>query len=330
MRAASILLVCATLGGVAHADDTTAMARGLLDELVATDTSNPPGNEDKAARLIAAKLRAAGIEPTLVPFAPGRANVVARLKGDGTKKPLLLLAHLDVVGAAGQPWTTPPFRVSEKDGWLYGRGVTDDKSWVAMATALVIELKKTHAPLHRDVIVAFTGDEESGGAGIRYLLEHRKALIGDAEYALNEGGGVHARRQGQAAPGQPRHRREDLPGLRAERARRRRPLVGAERRQRDLSADARARQGRGVQVPDASYARGARQLARQRGHAARGARQGDARRGRRQGRLHPARAARGPGRASVGARDDAHHLRDDDDLRAARATTRCRSRPRRW
>ncbi|HEY1586090.1 MAG TPA: M20/M25/M40 family metallo-hydrolase [Polyangia bacterium] len=197
MRAALTLLLV-TLTGAARADETAAMARQLLDELVETDTSNPPGNEEKAAKLIAGKLRAAGIESTIVPFAPGRANLVARLKGDGSKKPLLLLAHLDVVGAAGQPWTTPPFTVTEKDGWLYGRGVTDDKSWVAMATALVIELKKTHAPLHRDVILALTGDEESGGAGIRYVLEHRKDLIGDAEYALNEGGGVTLDGQGKA------------------------------------------------------------------------------------------------------------------------------------
>ena len=196
MRAALILLLLST--GAARADETATFARQLLDELVATDTSNPPGNEEKATKLIAARLRAAGIESTIVPFAPGRANLVARLKGDGSKKPLLLLAHLDVVGATGQPWSTPPFTVTEKDGWLYGRGVTDDKSWVAMATALVIELKKTRAPLHRDVILALTGDEESGGAGIRYVLEHRKDLIGDAEYALNEGGGVTLDAQGKA------------------------------------------------------------------------------------------------------------------------------------
>src|SRR4051812_48424607 len=105
MRAASILILLVTLNGAARADETTTMARQLLDELVATDTSNPPGHEEKAAKLVAAKLRAAGIEPTLVTFAPGRTNLVARLKGDGAKKPLLLLAHLDVVGAAGQPWT---------------------------------------------------------------------------------------------------------------------------------------------------------------------------------------------------------------------------------
>lgn len=175
--------------GVARAD-TVADARRLLDRLVAIDTSNPPGNEEKAARFVADELRAAGLTPVIVPFAPGRANVVARLRGDGSKRPLLLLAHLDVVGAAGQPWTVPPFRVTEKDGWLYGRGVTDDKSWAAMATALVEELARTHAKLHRDLILALTGDEESGGLGIRYLLEHRRELVGDAELALNEGGGV--------------------------------------------------------------------------------------------------------------------------------------------
>ena len=189
MRAAAVF---ATLlaAHAAFADDTATFARTMLDELVAIDTSNPPGNEEKAAKYVAAKLRAAGIEPTIVPFGPGRANVFARLKGDGSKRPLILLAHLDVVGAAGQTWSTPPFTVTERGGWLYGRGVTDDKSWAAMATALVIELKRQKAPLHRDLILALTGDEESGGAGIRYVIDHRKELLGDAEFALNEGGGV--------------------------------------------------------------------------------------------------------------------------------------------
>ncbi len=190
MRAAAVLATVLAAHAAFAQDNTTTFARQLLDELVAIDTSNPPGNEEKAAKLIAGKLRAAGIEPTIVPFAPGRANVIARLRGDGSKRPLILLAHLDVVGVAGQPWTTPPFTVTERDGWLYGRGVTDDKSWAAMATALVIELKRQKTPLHRDIILALTGDEESGGAGIRYVLDHRKELLGDAEFALNEGGGV--------------------------------------------------------------------------------------------------------------------------------------------
>src|SRR3954452_17433785 len=165
MRAATVLaLVLAA--HAAFADVTTTEARTLLDELVAIDTSNPPGNEEKAARHVAAKLKAAGIESTVVPFGPGRANLVARLKGDGTKKPLLLLAHLDVVGAAQQPWTMPPFQPTEKDGFLYGRGVLDDKGFAAIATSVFLELAKAKTPLHRDVILALTGDEESGGAGI--------------------------------------------------------------------------------------------------------------------------------------------------------------------
>ena len=195
MRRAAVRLSLSTLttllalGATARAEPVHE-ARALLDELVAIDTSNPPGNEEKAARFVAEKLKAAGLAPVIVPFSPGRANVIARLRGDGSRRPLVLLAHLDVVGAAGQPWTMPPFHVTEKNGWLYGRGVTDDKSWAAMATTLVIDLQRTHARLHRDIILALTGDEESGGAGIRYVLAHRRELLGNAELALNEGGGV--------------------------------------------------------------------------------------------------------------------------------------------
>jgi acetylornithine deacetylase/succinyl-diaminopimelate desuccinylase-like protein len=185
-----VLLLLPSAVSAAAPDETTRLARTLLDELVAVDTSNPPGNEAKAVRIVATRLRAAGIEPIEVPFAPGRANLVARLRGDGTRRPLILMAHLDVVGAAGQPWTVPPFRVTERDGWLYGRGVTDDKSFAAMATALLIELRRTRAPLHRDLILVLTGDEESDAAGILHLLEHRRDLIGDAELALNEGGSI--------------------------------------------------------------------------------------------------------------------------------------------
>jgi acetylornithine deacetylase/succinyl-diaminopimelate desuccinylase-like protein len=193
MKAAPLLLALA-LSGLAHAEapkvDTEKQARQLMEELIAIDTSNPPGNEELAAVVVAKLLRAAGMQPTLVEFAPGRANLIARLRGNGSRRPLILLAHLDVVGALGQPWTVPPFAVTEKDGWLYGRGITDDKSWAAIATALFLELARTHAPLRRDVILMLTGDEESGGAGIQYLLKHRRDLFGEAEYALNEGGSI--------------------------------------------------------------------------------------------------------------------------------------------
>ena len=190
MRRVPLLWLLVALAGTARADETARLARTLLDELVAIDTTNPPGHEERAAQTIATRLRAYGIEPVVLPFGAGRANLVARLTGDGTRRPLLLLAHLDVVGASGQPWTVPPFHVTERDGWLYGRGVVDDKSFAAMATALLVELKRSGVPLHRDVILALTGDEEGGGAGIRNLLEQRRDLVGDAEFALNEGGSI--------------------------------------------------------------------------------------------------------------------------------------------
>jgi acetylornithine deacetylase/succinyl-diaminopimelate desuccinylase-like protein len=177
MRLASLLLL---LAANAQAD-----VREILDELVAIDTTNPPGNETLAARAMAKRL--AAFHPEVVEFAPGRANVVARIKGSGKKKPLLLLAHLDVVGAANQPWTVPPLQVTEKNGWLYGRGVIDDKGWAAVATQVFLDM--AGKPLDRDLILALTGDEESGGLGIRWLLSHRKDLI-DAEIGLNEGGGL--------------------------------------------------------------------------------------------------------------------------------------------
>jgi acetylornithine deacetylase/succinyl-diaminopimelate desuccinylase-like protein len=182
-----IIVFLALAAATAHADES-GDARKLLEELVAIDTTNPPGNEARAATLVAERLRAAGVTPTIVEFAPGRANVIARLRGDGTRKPLLLLAHLDVVGAAAQPWTTPPFRLTERDGLLYGRGVLDDKGWAAIATTVFLELARTRPRLHRDVVLALTGDEESGGSGIRFVLDKRPELLGDVELALNEGG----------------------------------------------------------------------------------------------------------------------------------------------
>ena len=122
--------------------------------------------------------------------APGRGNLVARLKGTGAKKPLLLLAHVDVVPVEGQPWTVPPFTPTEKDGFLYGRGVNDDKFMASAIVALALELARSRAPLTRDVIVALTSGEETGGvAGVRWLTENHKELL-DAAIALNEGGGT--------------------------------------------------------------------------------------------------------------------------------------------
>jgi acetylornithine deacetylase/succinyl-diaminopimelate desuccinylase-like protein len=177
----------APAAGAPDFDAAARAARDLLGELVAADTSNPPGNEARAARIGAARLQAAGIAYETVEFAPGRENLVARLAGDGSKRPVLVLAHSDVVGTDGQSWSTDPRRMVEVDGFLVGRGVLDDLGMAAVALEVMILLKETRVPLARDVILAWTGDEESGGDGIRWQLEHRPETV-DAEIALNEGG----------------------------------------------------------------------------------------------------------------------------------------------
>src|SRR5262245_11593285 len=170
-------------------DAAARSARALLDALVAAETTNPPGNEARAAALGAERLEAADVAFERTAFAPGRENLVARLRGDGSKRPLLLLAHSDVVGAEGQKWTSPPHRVTEQGGFLVGRGVADDLGMAALALEVVLMLQRERAPLARDVILAWTGDEESGGGGIRWLLEHEPASV-EAELAVNEGGGI--------------------------------------------------------------------------------------------------------------------------------------------
>lgn len=169
-------------------DKMAVEVRRLVGELVEANTTNPPGNEAKAVRIGAARLRAAGIEPFTDEFGPGRENLVARLKGSGRDRPMLLLAHIDVVGAEGQPWTVDPHVVTEKDGYLYGRGVADDLGMAATELVVLLALKDSGVRLERDVILAWTGDEESGGKGIRHLLDTRPDLV-DASVALNEGGG---------------------------------------------------------------------------------------------------------------------------------------------
>jgi acetylornithine deacetylase/succinyl-diaminopimelate desuccinylase-like protein len=190
-----IVPVLATAGATAvpaDAVDFDASARSvrtLLGELVAADTSNPPGNESRAVAIGATRLRQAGIPYRVTEFAPGRENLVARIEGNGGAGPLLLLAHIDVVGAEGQSWSTDPHRMVEIDGHLLGRGVADDLGMASVALEVFVQLKRANVPLTRDVILAWTGDEESGGAGIRWLLEHEPEQV-EAAIVLNEGGGI--------------------------------------------------------------------------------------------------------------------------------------------
>jgi acetylornithine deacetylase/succinyl-diaminopimelate desuccinylase-like protein len=167
-----------------------ALARGVLEQLVAIDTSQSAGETTAAAEVVATQLRAAGVpaaDVRVVGPTPHKKNLVARLHGVGKRKPLLLLAHLDVVDARRADWSMDPFKLVERDGYLYGRGTQDDKGLAALWVAIFVRLHREHVPLDRDVILALTADEENGpDNGVRWLLEHERGLV-DAELALTEG-----------------------------------------------------------------------------------------------------------------------------------------------
>jgi len=162
----------------------------FLADLVKLDTSNPPGNEARAAEYIKSVLAAEGISAQIYESAPGRGNVVARLKGSGRKRPLLLMGHLDVVGVERDKWTVDPFAAVIKDGYLYGRGSIDDKSMDAANLEVFLLLHRLKVPLDRDVILlAEAGEEGTTQFGIDFMIEKHWDEIA-AEYALNEGGHI--------------------------------------------------------------------------------------------------------------------------------------------
>lgn len=187
-----MLTLAAVLALAAPSFDFDAQAktyRASMDSFVKADTTNPPGNEERIVKLVAARLKREGIPFTIQTFAPGRQNIIARLKGTTAEKALLLLAHIDVVGTADQDWSVAQHAVTEKDGYLYGRGVMDDLASSVLNLETFIAIKKANVKLRRDVILALTGDEESGGAGARYLIEHDPSMK-DVGLVLNEGGGL--------------------------------------------------------------------------------------------------------------------------------------------
>jgi acetylornithine deacetylase/succinyl-diaminopimelate desuccinylase-like protein len=170
-----------------------AATRARLQRLVAFDTRNPPGDELAAAQWLAAELgRVPGIETHVLPCAPGRANLVARLRAPhATRRPVLILGHMDVVGVDEAKWHSPPLQATERDGFLYGRGVIDDKGMLAAAVTALEALAGQREALSRDVILLATAGEEGGPeVGIEWMLEHQRDVLGDPEFALNEGGRV--------------------------------------------------------------------------------------------------------------------------------------------
>ena len=163
---------------------------GLLQKLVQIDSVNPPGNEMRVCRELQAFFRREGIDSRIYKVGDGRANLVARLKGNGAQKPILLVAHTDVVPFEAEEWSVEPLSGEIRDGYLYGRGALDDKGMVAVEAMTLALLKRHEVALQRDIVFLATADEEAGGeAGMGWMLEHHRAEL-EAAFALNEGGRI--------------------------------------------------------------------------------------------------------------------------------------------
>ena len=166
----------------------------IYKELVETNTTHSVGDTTLAARRMAQHLKAGGFADADVqifePF-PRKGNLVVRFKGDGSKRPLLLLAHIDVVEAKREDWKTDPFVLQESGGYFTARGAIDDKAMAAAFVSILSQLKREGFMPKRDIILALTADEERldvPSNGTYWLLNHQRALL-DAEFGINEGGG---------------------------------------------------------------------------------------------------------------------------------------------
>ncbi len=185
----TLLLSLAPLAAQSGPHDT--LAREIYKQLIEIDTTDSAGSVTKAAEAVAQRLKAAGFPAADVQLLgpdPRKHNLVARYRGTGVRKPLLLLAHLDVVEAKREDWSTDPFAFLEKDGYFYGRGTSDDKAMASILTANLIRMKQEGFTPDRDLILALTADEEGGKFnGVDWLVKNHRDLI-DAELAINEGG----------------------------------------------------------------------------------------------------------------------------------------------
>ncbi|HTS30208.1 MAG TPA: M20/M25/M40 family metallo-hydrolase [Bryobacteraceae bacterium] len=161
--------------------------------LIRIDTSNPPGNETSAAQYLKSVLDREGIPSQIFELEPGRGNLVARLKGNGSKRPIVIMGHLDVVGVQKEKWTVDPFSALRKDGYIYGRGSIDDKDKVTSTLMTLLLLKRLKVPLDRDVIfVAEAGEEGDSRLGIGFLVNQHWDDIA-CEFAITEGGSAMSR-----------------------------------------------------------------------------------------------------------------------------------------
>jgi acetylornithine deacetylase/succinyl-diaminopimelate desuccinylase-like protein len=187
----AIALSALCLCGYAGQDELSLeqRARRYLIDLIRLNTTNPPGNETRVAEYLKGITASFGIPSELLGDHPARLSFVARLRGSGKGRPLLLMAHSDVVPADASQWTVNPFTAEVREGYLYGRGAQDDKCLLAAELAVFVELKRRNARLGRDVILLSESDEEAGSTGIQWLSTNAYDKI-DAEFALNEGGAI--------------------------------------------------------------------------------------------------------------------------------------------
>jgi acetylornithine deacetylase/succinyl-diaminopimelate desuccinylase-like protein len=170
-------------------DEVGDEAIGYMVDLVRIDSSNPPGNETQVANYIRDVLAREGIDSEMYALDPARANLVARIRGNGKKRPVLIMGHTDVVGVQADKWSEDPFGAARKDGYIWGRGTLDDKDNVTAGIIVMLLLKRLGVELDRDIIfLAEPGEEGTPEVGINYMVEHHWGKI-EAEYCIAEGAG---------------------------------------------------------------------------------------------------------------------------------------------
>ena len=195
IRFAACVAACTASIAAAQDKPHEKLAFDIYRELVEIQTVTDRGDTGQAADAMAARLKAAGFTDEDVRVfkpAPRKGNLVARLRGTGARKPNLLMAHIDVVEAKREDWTTDPFKLVEKDGFYYARGSTDDKFMASAFVANLIRYKQEGFRPDRDLVLVLETDEEIGdanGLGIQWLIQNHRDLL-EADFALNEGAGV--------------------------------------------------------------------------------------------------------------------------------------------
>src|SRR5919205_1058002 len=195
------MLFCFTPALRGQSPDARSLERDILKQLVEINTSDSARHTDQAAKAMQARLADAGIprqDMQIIETPPGISSLVVRYRGrSSAAKPILLMAHLDVVGARREDWSFDPFTFREEGGFYYGRGSSDNKAGAAMLVANFIRYKQEGFIPERDLIIVLTGDEETSGNGIQGLVEKHRELV-DAEFALNTDAGGGELRDGKA------------------------------------------------------------------------------------------------------------------------------------